>query len=115
MIDSCFSGSINSINRGITFVDIESGNPGGNKYVRVAISSGQFDQTSSDVGPLDKRFSPFARALYDSLNSFKSNFNSQELFGKVMDNFPSSLDQQPNWGVVADANHMSGDFEFLLD
>ena len=114
LIDSCFSGTINSINRGLAFVDLESSNRSNNKNVRVAISSGQFDQLSSDIGTLDKRHSPFARALYDSLSSFESNFNSEDLFNKVMDIFPSSSEQQPNWGVVANTNHTTGDFEFLI-
>ena len=114
LIDSCFSGTINSINRGVSLVDLEGSNQSSKKNVRVAISSGQFDQLSSDIGPLDKRYSPFARALYDSLSSFESSFNSEDLFKKVRDVFPSSLEQQPNWGVVANTNHIAGDFEFLI-
>ena len=114
LIDSCFSGIINSTNRGLSIVDLESSNRPSNEYVRVAISSGQSDQSSSDIGPFDKRYSPFARALYDSLDSFKSGFNSRDLFGEVMSIFPTSLEQQPNWGVIIEANHVVGDFEFLL-
>ena len=115
LVDSCFSGIINSSNRGLSLINLPNSTTSDQNYVRVAISSGQFDEPSLDVSPTDKRYSPFARAIYDSLYEFQNNFTSASLFSLVSKKFPPALEQRPNWGVVVDANHTAGDFKFLLN
>ena len=111
LVDSCFSGTIS---RGISFQNLDRSVSSDRSLVRVAISSGKFDQNSADVGPQDRRYSPFARALYDSLRDFNEPFNSKELYDKLISNFPKDLDQEPQWGIVKNTNHSGDDFEFII-